>query len=594
MAAGASWPGGRDEGSRRASGVAPGASGEPAPPGDQAPFGRYLIQRRLGQGGMAVVYDAYDPKHDRHVALKVLKPEWQREPEALERFLREARAGGGLSGPSIVIVYESGEEPAPFIAMELIEGPTLAEYLRRRGRLAAAEAVRLVRGLCEALAYAHARGRVHRDIKPSNILLSGPELAPKLADFGIALIAAEAAQLTRYDHTPGTPRYMSPEQWRGEPVDARSDLFSLGVTFYEMLTGRRAFAGETAEALGYQITREPPPRLRELAPRTPPAIAAIVDRLIAKRLGDRFQSAQELLAALDASSRAYPHLSRRTAITAAAGLIVTIAGAGLWWATPGNRPPVARPAERAIEAGQVMEIDLGTLVSDPDRDRLELAAELARGAPGSLELEGTRLRYDPGPSFATVVKGESRTGRIRYRASDGRGERAAADIVVRVLGTRTPNRPPTTVEDRARASPGERVVLDVVANDRDLDPGDRPQLIAAELGSGSPGAVSIVAGRIAYDPGPAATPPPAQPLVAEIRYTIADRGGARAPGRAWIRIEPPLQVLHAKEPPLVPEAPPRAAPSRDDRRCRHVVERFQLGGLLSDEDRALLQSRCKP
>src|SRR5919106_6770322 len=121
--------------------------------GDQ--FGHYQILRLLGQGGMALVYDAYDSKHDRRVALKVLRPEWQRESEAVARFLYEARAAGGVSGPHIATIYDSGEQPVPFIAMELLDGPTLAEFLRRHGRLPAPEAVRLVRGLAEALAYAH-------------------------------------------------------------------------------------------------------------------------------------------------------------------------------------------------------------------------------------------------------------------------------------------------------------------------------------------------------------------------------------------------------------------------------------------------------
>lgn len=185
--------------------------------GDQ--FGHYKILRLLGQGGMATVYDAYDPKHDRHVALKVLKPEWQRESEAVARFLREARAAGGLSAPHIASIYDSGEQPVPFIAMELLDGPTLAELLQQHGRLPVPEAVRLVRGLGEALAYAHSRGRIHRDVKPSNILLSGPELTPKLADFGIAVIATEAVQVTRHGQALGTPCYMCPEQWRGERVE---------------------------------------------------------------------------------------------------------------------------------------------------------------------------------------------------------------------------------------------------------------------------------------------------------------------------------------------------------------------------------------
>jgi protein kinase-like protein/Big-like domain-containing protein len=566
-------------------------------PRDGEQVGHYQILRLLGQGGMAMVYDAYDAKHDRRVALKVLRPEWQRVSEAVARFLHEARAAGGLSGPHIATIYDSGEQPVPFIAMELVDGPMLAEFLRLHGRLPVAEAVRLVRGLGEALAYAHARGRIHRDIKPSNILLSGPERTPKLADFGIAVITAEAIQVTRPDHTLGTPRYMCPEQWHGEPADARCDLFSLGLTFYEMLTGRRAFDGETVETLGHQIKCQAPAPLQELAPQTPPAIRVIVDRLIAKRPEERFQSARELLDELDAWSRAAPRLARYVAVIVAAGFVVMVmvaGGAAVWWATPinqplpinqpppVNQPPVARSAEWAIQVGQALEIDLASLVSDADRDPLELAAELSPGTPGHLGLTGARLRYEPGPSFTSLVRGESRAVRILCRASDGRNEPAHAAILVRVAGTLAPNRPPIAANDGAWTRASERIAIDVLANDADPDPTDRPRLVDARMAPGSPGSVRIADGRLDYDPGRPPRVAPDRIPIAQIRYAIADRAGARAEGRAWIRIEPPRKGLT-----------PRVV-SHDDRRCQHVVERFQLGGVLSDEERELLQSSCPP
>jgi Protein kinase domain/Bacterial cadherin-like domain len=551
--------------------------------GDQ--FGRYQILRLLGQGGMAMVYDAYDSKHDRRVALKVLRPEWQRESEAVARFLHEARAAGGVSGPHIATVYESGEQPAPFIAMELLDGPTLAEFLRRHGRLPVPEAVRLVRSLGEALAHAHARGRIHRDIKPSNILLSGPELTPKLADFGIAVITTEAFQVMPRDQRLGTPCYMCPEQWHGEPVDARCDLFSLGLIFYEMLTGRRAFDGETVEALGYQIKCQAPAPLQELAPQTPPDIRAIVDRLIAKRPEDRFQSARELLDALDALNGAAPRLARYVAVIVAAGFVVMVmiaGGAAVWWATPINQPPVARSAERTTQAGQAIEIDLGSLVSDADRDPLELAAELPPGTPGHLDVEGARARYEPGPSFAALARGESRAVRILYRASDGQNHPAHAAILVRVVGTLAPNRPPVAAADGAWTRAGERITIDVLANDADPDPSDRLRVIDARMALGSTGSVRIADGRLHYDPGPPPQVVPDRIPIAEIRYSIADRAGATAEGHAWVRIEPPRRGLTAQ------------VLSHDDRRCQHVVERFQLGGVLSDEERELLQRSCTP
>lgn len=585
---------------------------------DERPFGRYKLLRLLGEGGMASVHEAYDPKHDRRLALKVLKPEWQREADALARFLREARAAGGLSHPHIVTIYDSGEEPAPYIAMELIDGTTLVEVLRRPQRLGVAEAVRLARELAAALAYAHARGRVHRDIKPSNVLLAGPRLELKLADFGIAAIATEMTQLTRVDHTPGTPRYMSPEQWRGEPADARGDLFSLGVTFYEMLSGRHAFTAATADLLGYQIIHEPPPSLSGEAPQVSPELAAIVHRLLAKRAEDRFQSADELLAALDALGREPRRVARKAVAMAAAGTaLMALGGGGLWWwrAAPDDRPPVATAAERTIAYGQELELDLGALASDPDGDRLEFTAALEPGAPGDLRREGARIRYDPGPALARLPRGESRTVHILYRADDGRGPQAAARVAVKVTGSFVPDHPPETVDDRARTIPGQPVVLDVLGNDRDPDAGDELRLVAAEMAPGSPGSVRIVDGRLAYDPGPL---PPQQP-VAEIRYTVADGSGAETRGRASVSIEVPPPALSS--PPVPPRqkaspqdaqpggSPPRRTPSSqapssqaaspepssdNASRCRRIVQSFQLGGSLSGEDQAFLQSRCRP
>jgi len=612
--------------------AAPSASGGPESllPREGDPFGRYRIVRPIGEGGMAIVHDAWDAQHDRHVALKVLKPKWRREPGAVRRFLREARAAGALDHPNIVVVHDSGEEPMPFIAMQLAEGGSLAELLRDHGRLATSEAVPILRAVGEALAYAHARGRIHRDIKPSNILLAGPARTPKLGDFGIAKIAsAEATQATVIGGVLGTPRYMAPEQWRGEPIDGRSDLFSLGVTFYEMLTGERAFSADTIEALGYQITHEPPRPVRELAPQTPPAVAAIVDRLIAKRAEDRFQDARELLAALDAprsppppsrtwskspgtqmrrwlfgwrftqhlhgfrtvkapslrnlvrafaprmpslpkpwGSRAKPSASHarpgiHRGAVAAAVLVLAAGAVAVWLYSPRwiNHPPVAKTMAVARDAAQVIEIDLAPVISDPDGDRLDVAAEPVPGMPGSVRITGTRLRYHPESAFARLPRGDGRSVTIPFRISDGRGGTARAEIALTVRGTFV-NRPPSAAEDQARTLAGDRVTIDVLANDHDpnADAGDTPRLVAAEVEPGSPGTVRVIdlplprlvapdvesggpgEARIVdrllrYDPGYTPDVVPDRPMLAAIRYTIADQAGATAEGRVRVSIE---------------------------------------------------------
>jgi serine/threonine protein kinase len=610
-------------------------------PREGDPFGRYRIVRPIGEGGMAIVYDAWDAPHDRHVALKVLKPKWQREPGAVRRFLREARAAGALDHPNIVVVHDSGEEPMPFIAMQLAEGGSLAELLRHHGRLATSEAVRILRAVGEALAYAHARGRIHRDIKPSNILLAGPARTPKLGDFGIAKIAGtEETQATVIGGVLGTPRYMAPEQWRGEPIDGRSDLFSLGVTFYEMLTGERAFSADTIEALGYQVTHEPPRPVRELAPQTPPAVAAIVDRLMAKRAEDRFQDARALLAALDnpppppppspkwregpgtrvqrwpiarrcieylrgfrtvkapslrnlapgfaprmpslpkpwrsrakpSASHARPGIHRGAVATVV--LVLTAGAVAVWLYSPRwiNHPPVAKTMTVARDAARVIEIDLAPAVSDPDGDRLEVAAEPGPGMPGRVRITGARLRYHPESAFARLPRGDSRSVTIPYRISDGRGGTATAEIALTVRGTFV-NWPPSAAEDQARTLAGDRVSFDVLVNDHDpnADVGDTPRLVAAEvepggpgtvrvidlplprlvapdIGPGSPGKARIVDRLLRYDPGYTPDVVPDRPMRAAIRYTIADQAGATAEGRVRVSIEARPQPPTAPSP----------------------------------------------
>jgi serine/threonine protein kinase len=273
-------------------------------PGDR--IARYELLGGIGEGAMARVYKAYDPRTDRHVAIKVLKDAWRGDSDYVQRFLSEARAAGALSHPGIVSIFDVDHDgPAPYITMELVDGPSLAQLLHDRGRLPPEEAVRILRDLASALDYAHGRGRIHRDIKPSNILINALDRQPKLTDFGIAMIErTDATQLTQHGQMLGTPRYMSPEQIEGRRVDARSDLFSLGVTFYEMLTGQRAFPGDNIVMLGQQIREQSPRPVREIAPDVPEGIAAVVDRLLAKAPEARFQSGGEVVQALDAALHA--------------------------------------------------------------------------------------------------------------------------------------------------------------------------------------------------------------------------------------------------------------------------------------------------
>jgi Protein kinase domain/Domain of unknown function (DUF4384) len=262
----------------------------------------YRVERELGEGGMARVFRAYDARFDRYVALKILKASERSDPAVVARFLEEARNAGPLSHPNIVRVHRVEGEPQPFIDMELVEGPTLAAWMTERGgSVPWQEAVQIARDLASALEHAHRLGRVHRDVKPGNILMAEDGQTPKLVDFGIAMIdRPEATRLTRHGEMVGTPRYMAPEQVRGEAVDGRTDLYALGVVLYEMLTGAPAAPGNSLVAVTTQIVTGAPVPLRQLVPKLPANVASVVERLMAKDPNARFATAGEARAALEA------------------------------------------------------------------------------------------------------------------------------------------------------------------------------------------------------------------------------------------------------------------------------------------------------
>jgi len=248
--------------------------------------GRYSLERELGRGGMGVVYLAREVRLDRPVAIKLLPPSKTSDPKLRERFLREARTAAKLSHPNIIPIH-AVEEIGGFVffAMAYIEGETLTERVRRRGPLAPSEASRVLRDVAWALAYAHGQGVIHRDVKPDNILLesNGRVL---VADFGIASVVAGAGALSTGEVV-GTPEFMSPEQALGEAVDARSDLYSLGIVGYFAFSGTLPFEAEKAtDVLAKQVT-EPAPPLTSVAPLMPRRLAQAIDRCLAKDREDR-------------------------------------------------------------------------------------------------------------------------------------------------------------------------------------------------------------------------------------------------------------------------------------------------------------------
>jgi serine/threonine-protein kinase len=256
--------------------------------------GRYSIERELGRGGMGIVYLAREVRLDRPVALKLLPPSLLAKPGLRERFLREARMAAKLSHPNIIPIHavdEIGEYV--FFAMAFVEGETLTERIRRRGPLAPSDAARLLREVAWALAYAHGQGVIHRDVKPDNIMLETGTGRALVADFGIAAQVSGAAGLDGGDVI-GTPEFMSPEQALGEQVDAKSDLYALGVVGYFTLSGRLPFTGTKAtEVLAKQITEAPRP-LGTITDGTPRRLAQMIDKCLAKERDERPESAAAL------------------------------------------------------------------------------------------------------------------------------------------------------------------------------------------------------------------------------------------------------------------------------------------------------------
>lgn len=337
-------------------------------------IGRFTVVGEIGRGANGVVYAARDPVLGRDVAIKAipLTVGDKVRAKAEASFLKEARAAAGLNHPHIVTVFDAGKtDTLAYIAMERLHGRDLHEYLYAGARLGVRQAAALMARIADAVHYAHKRGLIHRDIKPSNIFLSR-DLKPKVLDFGVALPRSERSPAEQ-SQLIGTPNYMSPEQARGEPIDARSDVFSLGTILYEMVTGQRAFDAPNVDELLARLVGSEPAPVASLRPDTPPELVRIIDKALAKNLEDRYQTAGELrndLAAfagqreMDAQEARAPlsvgalrraRQSRRLRLGLLGAVLVLAVAALLWRPAPSPeapaeatvtlspRPPMAEP-----------------------------------------------------------------------------------------------------------------------------------------------------------------------------------------------------------------------------------------------------------
>ncbi|HET8652292.1 MAG TPA: protein kinase [Gaiellaceae bacterium] len=287
--------------------------------------GRYELLELIGKGGMSSVWKAHDRLLDRQIAIKVLHPHFTEDEEYVERFRREARSVAQLSHPNIVTVIDRGEDAGrQFIVFEYVEGENLKQLLERRGPMPVRDALVLALQMARALSFAHGRGLIHRDVKPQNVLLNADGQA-KMTDFGIAR-EVDVQGVTITGTVLGTSEYIAPEQARGQQVDAQTDVYSLGVVLYELLTGAVPYEGENFVTVALKHVNEPAPSVLEQRPDVPTRVALAVEQAMAKSPSDRFDSMDELcreleacLAELDPMSEEATMIARRPAVPAADG-----------------------------------------------------------------------------------------------------------------------------------------------------------------------------------------------------------------------------------------------------------------------------------
>jgi serine/threonine-protein kinase len=358
----------------------------------------FYVLRRLGRGAMAEVYLAQQLSLGRQVALKVLNADLARDPNYVRRFHHEARAAAALVHAGIVQIYEVGQDDSiHFIAQEYVAGRNLGEVIRTHGSLAPQLVLDILRQVAAALTKASSEGIVHRDIKPENIMVAAATGEVKVADFGLARVAGDGgANLTQVGVTMGTPLYMSPEQIEGRDIDSRSDIYSLGITAYHMLSGEPPFGGDSPLAVAVQHLNQPPPSLAERQASVPARLAAAVQRMMSKKPADRFRDPAMLLEELNAVLRE---------------------GMDQGWASAPGQGSLAQilltAHERAVATSRLDELMKTTAMSRPKRPPVgRIAAALVAcglvgaGAAALLRSDSLLARAQYGPERSADVLGQ--------------------------------------------------------------------------------------------------------------------------------------------------------------------------------------------
>lgn len=353
-------------------------------------LGRYEIIRELGKGAMGVIYEGRDPTLERRVAIKTARREVMERSgqaeEIVERFVREARAAGALNHPNIVTIYDVGEEGGTaYIAMEYIEGSDLKTLIEQNKAREINEVVEWGVQICEALACAHDQGIFHRDVKPANIMIPNQGVL-KVTDFGIA--RTHDSTLTQEGALIGTPSYMSPEQFMGKKVDARSDLFSLAIILYELLTGEKPFAGEALTTIMHHVLKSEPAPPHELNYEVPEALSAVIMKALSKRPQDRYGDGRSMALALRESLQKSPDMS----IVLAAGIA---AAETVLDAASGQRTPA--PSSSTLTGAQAAPVADAATVAGKAQPAATVISSSARGAPDSGNIDSLCDEADTSP-----------------------------------------------------------------------------------------------------------------------------------------------------------------------------------------------------
>ncbi len=529
-------------------------------------LGHYEIESELGRGGMGVVYRAFEPALNRHVAIKELSPSLAHDPQLVERFLREARSMAALSDPHIIQIYYIGTDEAtaqPFFAMEYVDGESLSTILKRDGALSVENTLKILHQTAQGLATAHDRGVIHRDIKPGNLMLSERGQV-KIADFGIALATQDISKkLTSTGEFVGTPGYLSPEVCLGKPIDQRSDIFSLGIVMFEMLTGRTPFSDESPLGLMLEVVKAEMPDVQQLNGEVDAQTAAILSRMVAKEPEQRFQSCHDLVAALEA----HPLVVRGSTVKlnrpAAPADAATMIGTPAPKSSPRQvtPPPVVRsgnaptPPPAALDAPTKNSATAQSAAARRSGAWVPLAAAavlVLSVAGGAFAFRGqitdfvrgfgdgfvgrSDVAYDAGRSTGKAanpvgVSTAAETSSASMQNADGVA--SAANLAASTLAAANAAIDDVVAQDRAPAGDASAIAVETAAAD-----GAQAQATASSTPAGSAAqlaAAAPAAQTVASTAPPRPVPPPAPPRVAVIAI-----GDAAITGPARSRIESQL------------------------------------------------------